>query len=212
MVKTEKLIALTFDDGPNTGTTMDILDKLEKYDVKASFFLVGKDIREETIPVIQREISLGCEIGNHSKTHSFMNKLSKEEIREEVGTTSEKIKDITGKEPQFFRPPYIEINDLMYQVIDMPFICGVNAQDWLPEVSPEERARRILEQSVDGAIVLLHDFPGNANTVEALDTIIPQLKSRGFEFVTVSEMFQRKGVPIRKKPGTIHSVVKKNPE
>ncbi len=207
MGETTKLIALTFDDGPNTSTSMEVLDLLEKYQVRASFFLIGELIKEETIPVIQREMSLGCEINNHSWTHSFMNKMPKEEIAEEIRKTSEKITEITGKEPRFFRPPYIEVNDLMYEVIDMPFICGQGAEDWVPEVSADERARRVLKQAQDGSIVLLHDLLGNVNTVEALKTIIPELKQRGFEFVTVSELFERKNEPIRKHVGTIYSLV-----
>lgn len=207
MGETTKLIALTFDDGPNTSTSMEVLDLLEQYQVKASFFLIGELITEETIPVVQREISLGCEINNHSWTHSFMNKMSKEEIEEEIHKTSEKIIEITGKEPRFFRPPYIEVNDLMYEVIDMPFICGQGAEDWVPEVSAEERIRHVLEQAQDGSIVLLHDLLGNVNTVEALKTIIPELKQRGFEFVTVSELFEQKNEPITRHAGTIYSVV-----
>ena len=136
-----------------------------------------------------------------------MNKMPKEEIAEEIRKTSEKITEITGKEPRFFRPPYIEVNDLMYEVIDMPFICGQGAEDWVPEVSADERARRVLKQAQDGSIVLLHDLLGNVNTVEALKTIIPELKQRGFEFVTVSELFERKNEPIRKHVGTIYSLV-----
>lgn len=203
----KKIVALTFDDGPNTTTTLEVLDKLEKYKVKASFFLIGNQITEDTIPVIKREVNLGCEISNHSMTHSFMDKLDKKVIEEEIRDTSAKITEITGKEPLFFRPPYIAVNDLMYEVIDLPFICGQGVEDWEPSVSANERSRRVLEQTVDGSIILLHDMDGNNNTVEALDTIIPELLERGFEFVTVKELFNAKNIPIQKNPGTIYSVV-----
>lgn len=202
-----KRIALTFDDGPNTSTTLQVLDLLEKHQVKASFFLIGNHISEETIPVIQRELSLGCEINNHSLTHTAMTTLTKEEIQEEIRLTSEKITEVTGVKPQFFRPPYIDVNDLMYEAIDLPFICGQGAEDWLPEISAEERTRRILEQAVDGSILLLHDFEGNDNTVKALDTMIPELKKRGFTFVTVRELFEAKGEPICKNPEKLYSIV-----
>lgn len=203
----KKLIALTFDDGPNTGTTLEVLDVLSKHQVKASFFLIGNLITEETIPVILKEVEMGCEIQNHSWTHSFMDKFTEEEIREEIKKTSEKITEITGKEPRFFRPPFIVVNDLMYDVIDMPFICGQGVEDWVPSVSAEERAKRILEQAVDGSIVLLHDLQGNSNTVKALDTVIPELKNRGYEFVTISEIFEKKKEPIKSNPGKLYSVV-----
>lgn len=202
-----KLIALTFDDGPNTTTTLEVLEKLEKYGVKATFFLIGQQITEETIPVIKKEISLGCEIENHSFTHSFMDKLDSEKIKEEIRITSEKIAEVTGRMPEFFRPPYISVNEVMYEVIDMPFICGQGSEDWIPETTAQYRADKVLELSVDGAIILMHDLLGNANTVEALDTIIPELHKRGFEFVTVSELFKAKGKEIKPYPGEIFSVL-----
>ncbi len=203
----KKLIALTFDDGPNTKTTLETIEVLSKHQVTASFFLIGNLITEETIPVVQKEVEMGYDIQNHSWTHSFMNKMTADEIKEEIRMTSEKITSITGKEPRFFRPPFIEVNDLMYEVIDMPFICGQGVEDWVPSVSAKERAKRVIEQAVDGSIVLLHDLMGNTNTVEALDTIIPELKKRGFEFVTISEIFERKGEPIKSNPGKLYSVV-----
>lgn len=203
----KKLISLTFDDGPNTGTTLEVLDVLEKHQIKASFFLIGNLITEETIPVILREVEMECDIQNHSWTHPFMNKMTEEEIRKEIQDTSEKIKEVTGEEPRFFRPPFIEVNDLMYDVIDMPFICGQGVEDWVPHVSAEERAKRVLDQAVDGSIVLLHDLQGNSNTVKALDMIIPKLKERGFEFVTITELFERKKEPIKSNPGKLYSVV-----
>lgn len=207
MAEKKPMIALTFDDGPNTTTTTEVLDRLEKYGVRASFFLIGNQISEETTPIIQREIGLGCEINNHSFTHSFMDELKADVIEEEIRVTSEKIKAISGKDPKFFRPPYIKVNDVMYDVIDMPFICGLGAQDWEAKVSVAERINGVLDQAVDGAIILLHDFEGNDHTVEALDTIIPKLRKRGFEFVTVGELFEAKNVPIVKYPGKIFSIV-----
>lgn len=206
-MNTKKMVALTFDDGPNTSTTLEVLDILERYGIKATFFLIGNQINETTIPVIEREARMGCEIENHSMTHTFMDKLEKEVIMQEISETSALIKRITGREPQFFRPPYIVTNDLMYDVIDMPFICGQGAEDWVPEVSAAERASRVLEQTEDGSIVLLHDLEGNDETVAALDIIIPELQKRGFDFVTVSQLFTQKNIPIEKNPGKLYSVV-----
>ncbi len=206
-MESSKIIALTFDDGPNTTTTIATLDVLKKYDVRASFFLIGNNITEETIPVIKQEIALGHEIQNHSLTHSAMDAFDAQTIRDEIRETSEKITALTGIEPRFFRPPYIITSDLMYEAIDMPFICGVGVEDWVPEVSAAERARRVLEDAVDGTIVLLHDFPGNESTVEALEVIIPELKKRGFTFVTITELFEAKKEPIAKNPGKLYSVI-----
>ena len=188
----EKLIALTFDDGPNLTTTNDILDKLEKYGVTATFFVVGDNIGAGAA-AMKRAFDMGCEIQNHSKTHSDMTKLSGEEIRAEIEFTDRKIFEITGAHSSFFRPPYIAVNETMFDSVGLPFIAGIGANDWEPEVTADERADRILAKARDGAVILLHDSEGNDPTVEALDRIIPGLTEQGYEFVTVSALFAGKG-------------------
>ena len=200
-----KVIALTFDDGPNTTTTVQILDQLEKYNVTASFFVVGNNVNESTEPVVRRAYEMGCEINNHSKTHSYMNKMTAEEIRKEVQTTSDKVEAITGEPTKFFRPPYIAVNQTMYDSIDLPFICGYGSNDWDAKVSVEDRAGKVLEQITDGSIILLHDSQGNDKTVEALDILIPTLLEQGYEFVTVSELFYCKGVEVRSDTDVIYN-------
>ena len=93
----------------------------------------------------------------------------------------------------------------MFESIPLTFIAGIGAQDWLDEVSAEERAQRILDAVKDGDIILLHDMEGNTATVNALDTIIPELISRGFELVTVGGLFAAKGVT--PKRGVVYSNV-----
>lgn len=205
----KKLCALTFDDGPNTDTTPLVLEKLKKHGVIASFFLVGNNINEESAKVVRQAFDMGCEINNHSRTHSAMPELSAEEIRAEIEYTSSEIKRITGKEPRFFRPPYIAVSEKMYENIGLPFIAGIGAEDWLPEVTAQQRAEKILGQIKDGAVILLHDMSGNIQTVEALDIIIPELKKE-YEFVTVSELFDRaKVVP---KKGIVYSFTSQTTE
>lgn len=192
----KKVIALTFDDGP-TYTTPAVLDVLEEAGVPASFFLIGNNINDSTASIMKRAVSLGCEICNHSKTHPFMSSLTAEQIKEEVDYTSGKIYDVLGFYPKFFRPPYIDVNDLMYEVIDLPFICGLGAEDWDSSVSAESRISKVLSQARDGEIILLHDFGGNDKTVEAIKVIIPELKKQGYTFVTVSDLFKiKKVVPV----------------
>lgn len=193
------LCALTFDDGPNTVTTPQVLEKLKKYGVLASFFLVGDNISKESARASASAYEMGCELCNHSKTHSAMPQLTADEIKAEIAFTDNAVKEICGKKPAFFRPPYIAVNDVMFDSIDLPFICGVGAEDWEDSVSAEERAKRILEQTEDGTIILLHDMEGNFRTVDALDIIIPKLLEKGFELVTVSELFSRCGVQPQKK-------------
>ena len=187
-------IALTFDDGPNTVTTPQVLDILEEHRIAASFFLLADNITQESALQVRRALSLGCDIQNHSRTHGFMNQMEPDQIRSEVQYCSEQIIKITGKAPAFFRPPYIAVNQTLFDEVDLTFICGVGCEDWVPEVPADERARRVLDSAEDGEIVLLHDMAGNVNTVEALKTIIPELKRRGFTFCTVPQLFAECGV------------------
>lgn len=203
----EKIVALTFDDGPNTTTTVQVLDVLKKYGIKATFFLIGDRITQESAESVKRAIAMGCEIENHSWTHSFMTKLEPQVIKDEIKRTSDKIEEITGRRPEFFRPPYIEVSRMMVDNIDLPFICGVNGLDWEPEVMAKERAELVLENVGDGEVILLHDMEGNDETVKALDIIIPELMKNNFEFVTVSELFKRKGIEPKIHSGIVYTDV-----
>ena len=194
------MIALTFDDGPNTMITPQVLDILEENGIVASFFLIAQNINDESAEAVRRAKAMGCDIENHSLTHGFMDKMSPEQIREEVKVCTDRIVAITGEKPKFFRPPFIALNQTMYDNIDLTFICGAGCEDWVPTVSAQERIDRVLANAEDGQIVLLHDMPYNFNTVEAIKVIIPELKKRGFEFVTVSQLFEKSGViPVRNR-------------
>ena len=198
-------IALTFDDGPNTEITPQVLDILEENGVRASFFLIADAITPESARMARRAFEMGCEINNHSKTHDFMDKMAPETIRAEIRYCTDRIVEITGIAPRFFRPPYIAVNQALYDNVDLPFICGVGCEDWVPEVTAQQRIDRLLSTVKDGDIILLHDMPGNKNTVEALRTVIPAWKERGFAFVTCGELFDLKGVTPKK--GKIYSNV-----
>ncbi len=187
-------IALSFDDGPNTSITPLVLDLLEEYNIPASFFLIADNITDASARIARRAFDMGCDIENHSRTHGYMDRMAPEQVREEVSFCTKKILEITGVEPEYFRPPYIAINQALFDLVDLTFICGQGCEDWEPSVSADERIHRILGAAEDGQIVLLHDMPGNMNTVEALKTVIPELKKRGFEFVTVPELFRQSGV------------------
>ena len=189
-----KYIALTFDDGPNATTTNEVIDKLEKYGIIASFFLIGNNINDESAKAVKRAYDLGCEIDNHSRTHSNMTELTAEQIQEEFKFVDDKVVEITGEHTKFFRPPDISVHQIMFDNIDVPFIAGIGANDWEDRVTAEMRARMILKQAKDGDIILLHDAEGNSMTVEALDTIIPELQKQGYKFVTVTELFKLKGI------------------
>lgn len=189
--KMPKLAALTFDDGPTVGITDQVLDILEENHVTASFFLIGNQITPETEYLMRRAHAMGCSIENHSLTHRSMPSLSREEIAEEIEETSRRIEAVVGERPEFFRPPFIDYDQKMYDVIDLPFICAYGCEDWEPKVSADERIRRVLEAARPGYMVLLHDMKDNQQTVEAIRTIIPELKKQGYELVSIRELFRR---------------------
>ena len=196
----DKVIALTFDDGPNTTTTREVLEMLKKHGVVATFFLIGDNINDESAKVVKYAHDLGCEINNHSKTHSYMSGMTAEEVKAEFDYVDERVYEITGEHTRFFRPPYIDVGDVMWENIDVPFISGIGCNDWDDKVTADRRVKVILKKAEDGSIILLHDAEGNSMTVEALDTLIPELKAQGYKFVTLAELFEKKGIePVSQK-------------
>jgi peptidoglycan/xylan/chitin deacetylase (PgdA/CDA1 family) len=184
-----KKIAFTFDDGPNTTVTPKVLDLFEKYEGKASFFLIGQNIKGEAVEVMKRAAALGCDLENHSFTHPAMPDMSEDEIKEEISKTTRLIETNTDKKVHFFRPPYIAYNEKMAKLIDYVFICGTGCDDWDENICVEKRYDTIKNAAKDGLIVLLHDSDYNFKTVEMLERLLPELKADGYEFVTISELF-----------------------
>ena len=192
------IIALTFDDGPNTEITPQVLDTLEENGAIGTFFLIAQNITPESAEMVRRAKAMGCGIENHSLTHGFMNQMTVEQIRAEVQACTDRIVEITGEAPKFFRPPFIALSQEMYDNIDLTFICGAGCEDWVPTVSTQERIDRVLANAEDGQIVLLHDMLWNQSTADALKVIVPELKKRGFRFVTCAQLFEEKGVTPKK--------------
>ncbi len=198
----DKIIALTFDDGPSTDCMVEILDILAEYDAKATFFVIGKKINEYTARIVKRAFDEGHEIGNHSYNHLAMATLTEQEILDEVARCQDAVSTITGVAPHWFRAPYGSIDDRMYQLIQMPFAgYAASAGDGTPGSNAYDRAYRITTGAYDGAICLLHCYTGCTETVEALKMILPQLKEQGYEFVTISELFDRVGDVPNAVPG-----------
>ncbi len=203
-----KYVSLTFDDGPcdkSPDTMNDMLDILEKHGVVGSFFLIANKITEENKKVIKRAFDMGCDIQNHTWSHPFMTKLSKEEMIAEYEKCDKAIMEITGVKPTFFRPPFIDVNETLHEVIPTPFICGHGVEDWVPTVSADERYKRMMDATKDGILYLLHVMEGNTATLEAVDRIIPELKAQGYEFVTVPKMFEIKKIPLTAHDGKMWS-------
>lgn len=196
-----KYVSLTFDDGPNfpgDNTMSNMLDLLEKNGIVASFFIIGNKVTPENRAVIKRAFDMGCDIQNHSWTHQDMTKMTAAQIKEEYDRTDDIIINITGVRPAFFRPPYISVNQTMHDTIPTPFICGQGCEDWVPEFLADKRVQIMKEHTKDGILYLLHVTDGNNETYKAVEQMIPWLKEQGYEFVTVSKMFELKGIKQRK--------------
>lgn len=204
-----KLLALAFDDGPNTTTTNEVLDVLDKYNAKATFFLIGMNINDESAKSVKRAYDMGMEIANHSKTHNSMMNMTPDEIKAEIDYVDEKVEAITGEKTKCFRPPFIGVSQTMYDNIDIPFIYGADTQDYMEQVDVDERVEKILKNAKDGTIYLMHDSAGNDKTVEALKIALPKLVEQGYEFVTISELFERQGETPKKN--ILYSSVTKYP-
>ena len=198
-----KYLCMSFDDGPNNipgdHTMNDMLDIMEKYKVPASFFLIGNKITEENKKVIRRAVEMGCDIQNHSWTHSFMAQMSAEEIREEYKKCDDAIIEITGVRPTFFRPPYINLSQTMYDNINVPFICGCGCNDWEADKDTDFRYEHIMQAAQNGTIFLLHVMEGNKATLDALNRAIPELLAQGYEFVNLPDLFEKCGVNPKKE-------------
>ncbi|MDD5946897.1 MAG: polysaccharide deacetylase family protein [Oscillospiraceae bacterium] len=203
----KRSIALTFDDGPNTTTTVAMLNLLQQTGVPASFFLVGNNITAETVPVVQRAFAMGCEIHNHSVSHRALTELTPEQMLAEVQPVTQRITEITGTPPRFFRPPYIATNPTVFATVPLPMICGFGVEDYNDAISAEERFCRLKEGATDGMILLLHDSEGNDKTAQAVAKLIPALQAQGFEFVTLSRLFALKKVNPQPFDGQLYSVL-----
>ena len=203
--KAAMYVALSFDDGPNNITTPQMLDVLEAFDAPASFFVIGQYINDSTAGQMKRAVSLGCEIQNHSYTHSFMSELTPEEVKSEIERTDALIEKYVGVRPWLFRPPYINHNQSMHEVIGHTFICGLGCEDWVPERTAQMRYDDIMANVKNGDVILLHDFEGNDNTVEALRKLIPALREKGFTLVTVTQLFEKMGVKPEAHNGIIYT-------
>lgn len=186
----DKLIALTFDDGPNKHMDT-IIDVLGQYGAKGSFFIIGNKVSNNA-STISHAFNEGHEIGNHSYSHEDMTQKNEDDILQEISWTQSAVSNITGTAPLWYRAPFLRANQLTFDLIDMPYAgCGLSAGDGSNDNLAEDRVYRITSGAYDGAIALLHC---NDITAQVLPEILENLKMQGYEFVTISELFARKGV------------------
>lgn len=197
--KGDRMVAITFDDGPGGKSEKHILDSLEKYDSVATFFYLGRQIKGNEDNV-RRASELDCEIGSHAWSHSDLKKLSSKDIKKELSRTSRTIKKITGNNPTVFRPPYGSYSDVVTKAAmkyKLPVVLwSVDSLDW--ESKDKDKVfKKITEtEDLDGRIILCHSIYDS--TADAIEELLPWLNEHGYQTVTVSELVKYK---TGKKPG-----------
>ncbi len=187
MTKEKKKVALTFDDGPNREFTPRILKTLRKYNIKATFFVLGWRVYNFEDLILQMKQN-GHEIGNHSYDHPYLNTLSAQDIKKQLIMTNTAIKKVAGIDVKLYRPPYGSYNNTVLKIgeelgLELA-LWTINPEDW-SSPGKDIILIRILGAVEDGSIVLLHD---KKQTSELLPALIKTLREQGYEFVTVSEI------------------------
>ncbi len=202
----EKVIALTIDDGSDGGSYSRILQVLDKHNVKATFFLTGS-AAERHPSLIRQTVNSGHDIGNHSYSHPEFTKISTSAMRSQLSRTETIIRNITGRTTKpYFRAPYGAVNQTVLNTVGnegyaYTFHWTIDTLDWTGN-SATTIYNRVMNGLQPGAIVLMHTGAAT-NTVAALDRMIPTIKSRGYRFVTISQMMNRKPAPVSPTKPTV---------
>lgn len=187
-------IALTFDDGPNHHCTNEILNILNENDAKATFFVLGKNC-SDNFELLKRMVEENHEIGNHTYSHINLNSTNERKINKEIENTNALIAQATGGyKPSFIRPPYGSCNKKIKNLINYPLILwSIDTLDWKTK-NASKTIEKVLNLADDGSIILMHDIYNE--TVEAARVLVPKLIEKGFELVTISNLFDSKGLTL----------------
>jgi peptidoglycan-N-acetylglucosamine deacetylase len=190
----QKAVAITFDDGPNPTYTPQVLEIFSEAKGKVTFFMIGEQMKNHP-EVVKQVAALGHEIGNHTFTHPKLSQLSTAKCLEEIEQNEKLIEELAGRKPVVFRPPYLDYDQDTVSLLQQkgyPLIGALNlaAQDW-----EQPGVRHILEKSRDavknGSILIFHDGYGDrSQTIEAVRKLVSELKSQGYQLVTVSELLE----------------------
>lgn len=188
----KKYVALTFDDGPGK-YTKELVDLLVKNNVKASFFMVGQNIKNYKSSV-KYAYDNEMEICNHSQNHKNLKNLSKEDIEYEINSVDDMLEEIIGERARYYRSPGGNQNENVLNTISKPCILwNVDTRDWESR-DTQKIISKTLKEVDDGDIILMHEI--YKTTLDAVEPIIIKLKEKGYNFVTVTELYKIKGVPL----------------
>lgn len=186
----DKRIAFTFDDGPHPSQTKRILDILDAYGVKATFFMIGVNV--ENYPEAAKEVlRRGHEVGNHTYSHSHLNRLGEVRLSEELEKCEDVLADLCEYRPHLFRPPEGYISDGVLECAEQGdyslILWSVDTRDW--EVKNASRIVETVTSKIKGGdIILMHDYVYQSKTPEALEILLPKLLALGYQPVTVGEL------------------------
>lgn len=192
----KKVIALTFDAAWGADKTQGILDIMSEYNAKGTFFLVGFWIdkyEKETKAIAEA----GFEIGNHSRNHLNMPKLSENEIENEIEYVNDRVFDLTGKKPKYFRAPFGDYDNKLMTSLEVLNMVGVqwsiDSLDW-KGLSAKQIYDRVVPKAKSGDIVLFHN--NSDHVLDALPMVLTALRAQGFEFVTIADLVLTEGYTI----------------
>lgn len=184
----QPVIALTFDDGPDPYYTLLLLDILHQQQVPATFFVTGKNIRSYP-QIIKEMINSGHELENHTFSHPDLTTITKRQIKQEITMTQQAINAIDPDYHfRFIRPPYSRYNRTVLQASPLPLLLWtLDSSDW-QKTDCQMIIQTVCNNVKDQDIIIFHD--DNINTINAIKVIIPTLKARGYQFLTVDELYQ----------------------
>ena len=195
----KKLVVLTFDDGPSSATTPILLDTLKSRDVPAVFFMLGNMARGN--PDLVREVEKrGNEVASHTMYHQNLTSIPLASAVADINEAKSTLSGILGHEPAYTRPPYGNNNDAIRSAMGTPVILwSVDTLDWKYK-NTESIVSIALSQAHDGAIILMHDI--HPTSVEAVPVLIDELRKNGYEFVSIKELAEIKGITLA--PGGLY--------
>ena len=181
------MVALTFDDGPYGPVGNRILDCLAQYNGRATFYVVGERVPAEAAEM-QRIVAEGHEIGNHTYSHKYLNKLNTAQIRQEIDRCADTVQSVCGVRPATVRLPGGNKNATVLAAVQEPIVLwNVDTLDWKTR-NAQQTVSAVLDHVQDGDIILMHELYQASG--DAALQIIPELTNRGYQLVTVSEMAQ----------------------
>ncbi len=194
----DKKIALSFDAAWGNDDTGTLIEILARYNAKATFFVVGEWV-DKYPQSVKQLADAGHQIQNHSATHPYMSKISKEQMVQQLTACNEKIAKITGVTPTLFRPPYGDYSNSVIEAVESVGMYtiqwDVDSLDWKDTATPESITKNVLNKVKNGSIVLFHNDADH--TPAALPGILEQLQSQGYEFVFINDLIYKENYEIK---------------